>query len=484
MSDHNIKLPPGSGDLSSVLSTRKVYIETYGCQMNVSDSEVVISIMKEHDIDHTDNIETADIILINTCSIRENAEQRIWGRLKHFRQIKNKKPGLLVGVIGCMAERLKEELLEKEKLVDLVIGPDSYRELPVLLEEAGTGQKAINVLLSREETYADITPVRTDKNKVSAFVSVMRGCNNFCSYCVVPYTRGRERSRDPESIFREIGQLAEKGYREVTLLGQNVNSYLWEKPFSPIVNGSGAMARGYTGSREEAVGDFAGLLENAAIRFPDIRLRFSTSHPRDISDELLYTIDRHPNICRHIHLPAQSGSSRILRLMNRGYTREEYLERIESIRKIITDCSISTDIITGFCSETEDDHLQTLSLLEEVGYDFAFMFKYSERPGTVAAGKLKDNVSEQTKSRRLTEIIQKQGELSARSKQADIGKIFEVLVEGVSKKSEHELYGRNSQNKVIVFPGGSLKPGEFTSVRITRATSATLLGEPVGQALE
>ena len=437
---------------------RKLYIETYGCQMNVSDSEVVVSIMQENGVAFTSEIDEADLILINTCSIRENAEQRVWGRLDVFRQIKNKKPELLVGVIGCMAERLKEKLLEKEKLVDMVIGPDAYRELPALIEEAGTGQKAINVLLSREETYADISPVRTDKNGVSAFVSIMRGCNNFCSYCVVPYTRGEERSRDPESILDETGELALKGYREVTLLGQNVNSYSWESK-----------------GKDESL-NFANLIEKVATMFPRMRIRFSTSHPRDISDELLYTIAGHPNICRHIHLPVQSGSSRILKLMNRGYSREQYLERIYAIRRIIPGCALSTDIIAGFCSETEQDHRQTLSLLVEAGYDFAYMFKYNERPGTDAARKLKDDVPEETKTRRLNEIIALQGKISARSKEADLGMTYEVLVEGTSKKSDTELFGRTSQNKVAVFPSDGLKPGDFVNVRITRFTPATLIG--------
>ncbi len=440
---------------------RKLYIETYGCQMNVNDSEIVVSIMKDNGVDLTSDINQADIILVNTCSIRENAEQRVWGRLDVFRQIKAKRPDLMVGVIGCMAERLKEKLLENEKLVDLVIGPDAYRELPSLLQEAGTGQKAINVLLSREETYADISPVRTDKNNVSAFVSIMRGCNNFCAYCVVPYTRGRERSRDAGSILREIGELNEQGYREVTLLGQNVNSYRRDK-----LPGNGSL-------------DFSDLLEKAALEYPHMRFRFSTSHPRDISDKLLHAIARNSNICKHIHLPAQSGSSRILKLMNRGYTREEYLERIAAIRRIIKDCAISTDIIAGFCTETVQDHQQTLSLMEEAAYDFAFMFKYSERPGTDAAEKLDDDVPEKVKSQRLSEIIKLQSALSARSKEADPGKTVEVLVEGTSKKSEHELYGRNSQNKVVVFPNNGFKPGDYVNVKITRFTPATLIGVPV-----
>jgi tRNA-2-methylthio-N6-dimethylallyladenosine synthase len=450
--------PAGYSFEAPGMEKRRIYIETYGCQMNVSDSEVVVSIMKENGVDQTEDINRADIILINTCSIRDNAEQRVWGRLRHFRKIRSSNPGLLVGVIGCMAERLKEKLLEEEKLVDLVIGPDAYRELPSLLEDAGTGQKAINVLLSREETYADISPVRTDKNKVSAFVSIMRGCNNFCSYCVVPYTRGRERSRDSASILRETGILYEQGYKEVTFLGQNVNSYRHEN------------------TEEAGYMDFSDLLEEAAVRYPGIRIRFSTSHPRDISDKLLHTIARNKNICKHIHLPAQSGSTRILKLMNRGYSREQYLERIASIRSIIGDCAISTDIITGFSSETHEDHLQTLSLMQEAAYDFAYMFKYSERPGTGAAESLTDDVPEEVKSRRLNEIIALQGKLSARSKESDMGRVFEVLVEGTSKKSVNELFGRTSQNKVVVFPANGYRPGDIVSVLVTRFTPATLIG--------
>lgn len=453
------KLPKGI--LKGLNENRKLFIETYGCQMNVNDSEVVLSILQEKGIGVTSDIADADIILVNTCSIRENAEQRVWGRLKQFDHIKKKKPGLVVGVIGCMAERLKEKLLEKEQLVDLVIGPDAYRELPKLLEEIETGQQAINVLLSREETYADISPVRMDKNKVSAFVAIMRGCNNFCSYCVVPYTRGEERSRDPESIIREVQQLIDSGYKEVTLLGQNVNSYFWKNE----------------NSRE--IMEFAGLIEKIARLSPHLRVRFSTSHPKDIPDILLHTIARYPNICRHIHLPVQSGSTKILNLMNRVYTRESYLERIAAIRRIIPEVAISTDIIAGFCGETEADHLETLSLMKEVKYDFAFMFKYSERPGTDAAAKLKDDVPEEIKTIRLNEIIALQNRLSAEGKKEDIGKILEVLVEGTSKKSGNELFGRTSQNKVVVFPRMNYQPGDYVNVKILRATSATLIGEQV-----
>jgi tRNA-2-methylthio-N6-dimethylallyladenosine synthase len=462
MSLKNFSRPsaPDAHDISPVKS-RKAYIETFGCQMNVSDSEVVVSILHDIGIGMTGDISLADIILINTCSIRENAEQRVWGRLDVFKQIKRKKPGLIVGVIGCMAERLKEKFLEKERLVDIITGPDAYRQLPSLLQEAESGQQAIDVLLSSEETYADISPVRTDKNQVSAFVSIMRGCNNFCSYCVVPHTRGEERSRDPRSIYREIAELSDQGYKEVTLLGQNVNSYKWE---------------GKTGSD---IQNFAQLLDQVALRQKNMRIRFSTSHPKDISNELLHVISNHTNICRHIHLPAQSGSNRILKLMKRGYTMEEYLEKVASIRSIIQGCSISTDIIAGFCTETEDDHKQTLNLMEEAGYDFAYMFKYSERHGTEAAEKLSDDVPDETKSRRLSEIIALQGTLSSRSKEADIGKTFEVLIEGTSKKSESELFGRTSQNKVAVFPGNGHKAGDTVDVLITRATPATLIGKIV-----
>lgn len=445
----------------TISGKRKLFIETYGCQMNVSDSEVVVSILQDRGIGVTGDINDADIILVNTCSIRDNAEQRIWGRLRQFKQIRKKKPGIIVGVIGCMAERLKEKLLETDQLVDLVIGPDAYRDLPGLLEEVDSGQQAINVLLSREETYADISPVRMDKNNVSAFVAIMRGCNNFCSYCVVPYTRGRERSRNPESIIREVSELIDSGYKEVTLLGQNVNSYHWKE----------------TGTKE--ISNFTGLIKRVARLSPVLRVRFSTSHPKDISDELLYTIAENENICRHIHLPVQSGSTRILKLMNRVYTRESYLERISAIKRIIPDVSISSDIIAGFCGETEEDHQETLSLMKEVNYDFSFMFKYSERPGTDAAAKLKDDVPEEIKTKRLNEIIALQRKLSETSKKTDPGNIYEVLVEGVSKKSKEELVGRTTHNKVVVFPGMNYKPGDYVMVKILRATSATLIGVPV-----
>ena len=447
--------------MTSVMPTNghsKVYIETYGCQMNVNDSEVVASILQSNGYGLTDSIEEADVILINTCSIRENAENRVWGRLNVFRQIKKDKPSVLVGVIGCMAERLKEKLIDDQKTVDLVIGPDAYRELPVLLRAAEGGQKGINVLLSREETYADISPVRLDKNGVSAFVSIMRGCNNMCSYCVVPYVRGAERSRDPKTVVREVQELVEAGYREVTLLGQNVDSYNWSDSI---------------GGRTS----FSDLLELVAKVDTNLRVRFSTSHPKDLSDEVLYTMAMYENICNHIHLPVQSGSTRILELMNRGYTREYYMKRIEAIRRILPQCSISTDLITGFCTETELDHDQTLQLMQWVGYDFAFMFKYSERPNTKAARKLTDDVPEEVKTQRLTQIIELQGKLSEESKQKDIGKSYEVLIEGESKKSSDQYFGRTSQNKVVVFSKGNYRIGDYAYVKITSCTQATLIGE-------
>lgn len=437
--------------------TKKLYIETYGCQMNVADSEVVASILKGSGFTTTEDIREAGLILINTCSIRDNAEQRIWGRLREMGHLKKRNKELRIGIIGCMAERLKEKLLETEKLVDLVVGPDAYRELPALVAEAEEGHKAVNVLLSREETYADISPVRMDKNGVSSFVSIMRGCNNMCAYCVVPYVRGAERSRDPESILREVNELFANGYREVTLLGQNVDSYSWKQ--------------------EGQETGFPQLLERVASVSPLLRVRFSTSHPKDISDVLLHTITRHENICRHIHLPAQSGSSRILKLMNREYTREWYMDRVSAIKRIIPGCSISTDMIAGFCTETDENHKESLSLMEWAVYDFAYMFKYSERPGTKAARKLKDDVSEELKSERLTEMIALQNKLSAKSKKQDVGKVFEVLIEGTSKRSPENLSGRTSQNKVVVFPGKGHKKGDYVKVKIERCTSATLLGE-------
>ena len=437
--------------------SKKVYIETYGCQMNVADSEIVVSILSKAGYEPTENINDAGLILINTCSIRDNAEQRIWGRLKAISHLKKQKNDLKIGIIGCMAERLKEKLIETDQLVDIVVGPDAYRELPLLVTEAEAGHKAVNVLLSREETYADISPVRMDKNGVSSFVSIMRGCNNMCAYCVVPYVRGAERSRNPGSIMKEAKVLFEKGYREITLLGQNVDSYNWN-------NESGIMG-------------FPELLEKIAMIDPLLRVRFSTSHPKDISDELLHTIARNKNICKHIHLPAQSGSTRILKLMNREYTREWYMERVNAIHTIIPDCSLSTDMITGFCTETEEDHKESLSLMEWAGFDFAYMFKYSERPGTRAARKYKDDVIESVKSERLSEMISLQNRLSVKSKKSDIGMAFDVLIEGFSKRSVEYLSGRTSQNKVVVFPGDDFKKGEYVRILIERCTSATLIGK-------
>jgi tRNA-2-methylthio-N6-dimethylallyladenosine synthase len=438
---------------------KKVYIETYGCQMNVADSEVVVSILAEKGFEATVNIEEAGLILLNTCSIRDNAEQKIWSRLRSFRSLKKKNKELIVGLIGCMAERLKEEVIEKEQLVDLVVGPDAYRYLPELIVEAEAGHKAVNVLLSREETYADIAPVRMDKNGVSSFVSIMRGCNNMCSYCVVPYVRGAERSRDPETILNEVSQLFNAGYREVTLLGQNVDSYNWKSPASYM--------------------DFPDLLGKVARMNPLLRVRFSTSHPKDLSDDLLKTVSDHPNICRHIHLPAQSGSTRILKLMNREYTREWYMDRITAIRKLVPGCSVSTDMIAGFCSETEEDHHDSLTLMEWAGFDFAYMFKYSDRPGTKAARKLKDDVPPEVKTRRLNEIITLQNNMSARSKKEDVGKVFEVLTEDYSKRSDLHFSGRTSQNKVVVFPAGEIRKGEYVKVLIEKSTSATLIGRVI-----
>lgn len=433
----------------------KFYIETYGCQMNQSDSEVVVSVMREAGFEHTASLDEADVVLVNTCAIRDNAEQRIWGRLAEFRGHKKRRPWLLVGIIGCMAERLKDRLIEQEKAVDIVVGPDAYRSLPELVRQAAGGIKAVNVLLSREETYAEISPVRLDKNGVTAFVSIMRGCNNMCAYCVVPYTRGVERSRDAETVLAEVHDLFDRGYREVTLLGQNVNSYRYGE-----VN-------------------FAGLLARVAEVSPLLRVRFSTSHPKDLSDELIGTIAAYPNICRAIHLPAQSGSSRMLELMNRKYTREWYLDRIAAIRRLLPDCSLSTDLIAGFCTETPEDHGATLSLMREVGYEFAYMFKYSERPNTKAQRTMKDDVPEEVKTARLTEVINLQNELSLASNRRDVGRHFEVLVEGRSKRSEEEVYGRTSQNKVVIFPRMNFLPGDYVHVLVTDCSSATLIGTPL-----
>ncbi len=444
------------------VGTKKLFIESYGCAMNFADSEIVSSIMRGQGYSTSSTFEDADVILLNTCAIRENAETKVRNRLKHFIPVKRKNPGVIIGILGCMAERLKTNLLDEEKIVDLVAGPDSYRDLPNLVLEAETGQKAVNVFLSREETYADISPVRLNSNGVSAYISIMRGCDNMCSFCVVPYTRGRERSRDPQSIVNEAIDLVENGYKEVTLLGQNVDSYKWNNKL------------------EETTTTFANLLEMVAKVSPQLRVRFSTSHPKDITDEVLYTIKKYENICNYVHLPAQSGSSRILDLMNRTYDRAWYLSKIARIREIIgEDCGISHDLITGFCTETEEDHQETLSLLEEVKFDFGYMFTYSERPGTPAAKKYADDVPEATKQRRLTEIIEKQHVHSLMKNEKAVGKVHKVLIEGFSKKSNDFWAGRNDENKVIVFPKGGFKKGEYVNVLVTECTKATLLGKIV-----
>lgn len=435
----------------------KIYIETYGCQMNVNDSEVILSILQDEGYALTENIDEADVILANTCSIRDNAEQRIWGRIDQFRLQKRKRQGVVIGIVGCMAERLKDKLLEGHE-VDIVAGPDSYRSLPALLRAVTPDTPQINVLLSHEETYADISPVRMDRNGVSAFISIMRGCNNVCSYCVVPYTRGAERSRDPQTIVREAQQLFDCGYKEVTLLGQNVDSYYWK-------DASGA---------DKDV-NFAQLLEMVAKISPELRVRFSTSHPKDISDEVIYTMAMYGNICRHIHLPVQSGSSAMLEKMRRKYDREWYLERVRKIRSVIPDCGITTDVIAGFCGETAQDHADTLSLMEEVVFDSAFMFAYSERPGTLASRKYPDDIPYEVKTERLNEIIALQGRMSLKSNEKEIGRRLKVLVEGASKKNAEELCGRASSNKMCVFPSRGEKAGDYCEVEVVSVTSATLI---------
>jgi tRNA-2-methylthio-N6-dimethylallyladenosine synthase len=442
---------------------KRFYIESYGCAMNFADSEVVASILNKEGFGATRNVEEADLIFINTCSIREKAEQTVRKRLTEFRKLKQQKKGMLVGVLGCMAERLKSKFLEEEKLVDIVVGPDAYRMLPGLVEEAEGGQKAVNVLLSREETYADISPVRLDSNGVSAFVSIMRGCNNMCSFCVVPFTRGRERSRDTDSILNECNELLAQGYKEVTLLGQNVDSYY------------------FVDERKDVTITFAGLLEKVALISPLLRVRFSTSHPKDITDDVLHTMARYDNICKYIHLPVQSGSSRILQLMNRTYTREWYMGKVDRIREIMPDCGISSDLIAGFCTEEEEDHKDTLAIMEYSRYDFSYMFFYSERPGTLAQRRYKDDIPEEVKKRRLQEIVEMQNRLSLESNQKDLGKTFQVLIEGDSKKNDTEWKGRSSQNKVIVFPKGNLElnKGDYVMVKVTGCTQATLLGHPL-----
>jgi tRNA-2-methylthio-N6-dimethylallyladenosine synthase len=435
------------------------YIESYGCAMNFADSEVVASILHNNGFGATKNMEEADLIFVNTCSIREKAEQTVRKRLTEFKRLKKANPSMLVGVLGCMAERLKEKFLQEEKLVDIVIGPDAYRSLPQLIQEAETGQKAVNVLLSREETYADISPVRLNSNGVNAFVSIMRGCNNMCSFCVVPFTRGRERSRDAQSIIDECRDLFEKGYREVTLLGQNVDSYH------------------FADEQKNEIVTFAMLLEKVALIDPLLRVRFSTSHPKDITDEVLYSIAKYENICNYIHLPVQSGSTRMLQLMNRTYTREWYLAKVNRIKEIIPDCGLSTDVITGFCTETEEDHGDTMSLMEYCKFDLAYMYFYSERPGTLAARRFEDDVPEEVKKRRLQEVIDIHRGHSHDSMQKDVGKTFKVLIEGTSKKNENELYGRNDQNKVIVFPKLHFATGDYVYVKVNACTAGTLIGQ-------
>ena len=437
---------------------RKLFIETYGCQMNVADSEVVASIMEMDGYAVTNKIEEADAIFVNTCSVRDNAEQKVLGRLQYFQSLKRKKRTLIIGVLGCMAERVKEELISNHG-VDLVVGPDSYMDLPNLVGAVEHGEKAINVELSTQETYKDVIPLKIGGINISGFISIMRGCNNFCTYCIVPYTRGRERSRDVESILNEVRDMRDKGFREVTLLGQNVNWKNKKKGDESIT--------------------FPMLLERVALEAPDMRIRFTTSHPKDMSDDTLTVIAKYPNLCRHIHLPAQSGSSRILKIMNRKYTREWYMDRIAAIRRILPDCAISTDLFCGFHSETQDEYEETLSLMREVGYDSAFMFKYSERPGTFAAKNLEDNIPEDEKVRRLQGMIDLQNKLSEESNLRDVGKVFEVLVEGFSKRSREQLFGRTSQNKVVIFDKQNFKVGQFVKVRVTGASSATLFGQPI-----
>lgn len=446
----------GADFKSATKEEKKLFIETHGCQMNVADSEVVASVMEMDGYALTENIEDADAIFVNTCSIRDNAEQKVFSRLQYFRSLRKKKKGLIIGVLGCVAERVQEVLI-KEHGVDLVAGPDSYLDLPNLVGAVEHGDKAINVKLSTDETYREIIPSRIGGNRISGFISIMRGCNNFCTYCIVPYTRGRERSREPHSILAELDDLKSRNFKEITLLGQNVNSYLHEDENGKV--------------------DFAGLLQLVAEHAPDIRIRFSTSHPKDMSDRILETMAKYDNICKHIHLPVQSGSSAVLKAMNRKYTREWYLERIAAIRRIMPDCGITTDVFCGFHDETLEDHSQTLSLMEEVGFDASFMFKYSEREGTYASKHLPDNISEEEKIRRLTEIINLQNRLSLESNQRDTGKTFEVLVEGFSKKSREHLFGRTSQNKVVVFPKGEHRIGQKVMVRVIEVSSATLIGE-------
>lgn len=453
---------------------RKLYVESYGCQMNFSDSEIVTSIMTKEGFETTSDSAEADLILINTCSIRERAEQTVRNRLNHFNGLKKKRPELTVGVLGCMAERLKNKLLEEEKIVDLVVGPDAYRDLPNLVSQVDDGHKAVNTFLSREETYADINPVRLNSNGVTAFISIMRGCDNMCSFCVVPFTRGRERSRDPQSIVNEARDLFENGYREVTLLGQNVDSYKWSA--NTDLKGKAQIEK----ANEQEVVNFALLLEKVANVHQDLRVRFSTSHPKDITDDVLYIMKRHENICKYIHLPAQSGNTRVLEMMTRTYTRDWYIKKIDAIRNILgEECGISSDMIAGFCSETEEEHKDTITLMDYTQYDFSYMFMYSERPGTLAEKKYEDDIPEDIKKKRLSEIIEKQQAISLLRNKKDLNKVHKVLIEGFSKRSDQHLQGRNSANKVVVFPKATFKKGQYVNVMVKDCTTATLIGEVV-----
>ena len=454
-------------EVNSNKKQRKLLLESYGCQMNFSDSEIVASILAKEGFSTTRDPEEADVVLLNTCAIRDNAEQRIRGRLDYLSSVKKRRPDMQIGVLGCMAERLREKLLDEEKLVDMVVGPDAYRDLPNLIDKVDEGQKAVNVLLSREETYAEITPVRLNSNGITAFISIMRGCDNMCSFCVVPFTRGRERSRDPQTIVNEARELFNQGYREVTLLGQNVDSYKWN------INNKGEILD----STKPTV-NFAQLLEMVALVNADLRIRYSTSHPKDMTDEVLHIMAKYENICKYIHLPVQSGNSDVLKRMNRGYTREWYLERIDAIRRIMPDCAISTDVITGFCGETEEQHQDTLSLMEKVRYEMAFMFKYSERPKTLAERKFEDDIPDEVKGRRLQEVIALQMQGAAQRTKQHVGKVQRILIEGTSKKSEEHLQGRNSQNIVVVFPKTiDCAPGDYADVLANDCTSVTLIGE-------
>jgi tRNA-2-methylthio-N6-dimethylallyladenosine synthase len=450
-----------TAEAAPATATRNLYIETYGCAMNLADSEVMASIMAGNGFKTTDNPLDADVVFLNTCAIRENAESRVWGRLKEIKFQKKKNPGMIVGVMGCMAERLKAKLLEQEQLVDIVVGPDAYRDIPSLIAKVEEGQKAVNVLLSREETYAEITPVRLSSNGVTAFISIMRGCDNMCSFCVVPFTRGRERSREPQSIVREAKGLFEQGYREVTLLGQNVDSYK------------------FSNEAGELTCNFAQLLQQVAEISPELRVRFSSSHPKDITDEVLYTIAKYENICNYIHFPLQAGSSRVLKLMNRTYDREWFIQRLNKIREVLPDCGISTDIIVGFCSETEEEFHETYELFQYANFDFAYMYAYSERPGTLAARKYEDDVAADVKSRRLAEIIALQNRLSTENNKQEIGKVHKVLIEGFSKRSEDDLRGRHDRNQTVIFPKENYTKGQYVNVLVERTTTTSLIGRVV-----